>query len=108
MLVAFQRIADERARQRQLWRQGKLSCCVESPITDDNRKLRVVMEEIGEIARELDQLDLITKGRTESSAAFNARLQKRRLKLHDELTDAAAVLTAWLESFESKVPTHNC
>jgi len=102
MLVAFARIANERTRQRELFRMGKLSCSVASPVTDDNRKLRVVMEEVGEIAHEIDLLEMVTKGRTESTKAFTARYQARRSELREEITQAAAVLVAWLESFEAK------
>lgn len=94
------RIWLERLRQRDLFRRGKLSCPVESTTTDENRKLRVLVEEVGEVAQELDALEMITRARTESREKFEARLNKRRRHLQLELTQLAAVTVAWLESFE--------
>lgn len=103
MLVAFARIANERTRQRELFRAGKLWLAMDSQVVSDDRKLRVVVEEIGEIAQEIDLLEQVTKGRTESTAAFQKRYQALRADLREEITQAAAVLVAWLESFESTI-----
>jgi len=88
MMIVFGAIADERLRQRQLLREGKILFNCDSPIVDLDRKLRVLMEEVGEVAREVDHIE---RG---SEIA--------RAKLRTELTQVAAVATAWLESFEVK------
>jgi hypothetical protein len=91
MLRVFARIAAERARQKQLFRTGKITFDCASVIPDPNRKLRVLMEEVGEVAQELDRLEQLR----------DRRGQKFILEdLQTELTQVAAVAVAWLESME--------
>lgn len=89
LMEVFVRIAAERQRQRELFRAGQITLDMASPAPDANRKLRVLVEEVGEVAEALDVLEAMPKNR-------NAR----RL-LHAELTQVAAVSVAWLESLET-------
>ncbi len=82
------RVLAERQRQRQLFVDRKITFDVASPVPDTNRKLRVLIEEVGEVAQELDHLEQLPGSKP---------AQKR---LREELTQVAAVAVAWLESLE--------
>lgn len=83
------RIAAERVRQRQYFTERKFSFRVDSPLVDDLRKLRVLIEEVGEVAEAID--------------SYEAHPQSRQYRNHliEELIQVAAVTVAWLESFET-------
>lgn len=91
MLEVFARIAAERIRQRELFHAGKLTFDCASPVTDNDRKLRVLTEELGEVAQAIDQLERC--GRRAASVFAREDLQT-------ELVQVAAVAVAWLESLE--------
>jgi len=82
-------ISAERDRQDELFRTGKLLFNCSSRTVYGPRKLRVLVEEIGEVAQAIDQLEHIDG-------------PARRQHLRDELTQVAAVTVAWLESMEVK------
>ena len=81
----FTRITAERERQNILLRQGKLLFNCSSPVVDPRRKLRVIVEELGEVAQAVDWLEA-----SESKA--------NREHLIEELIQVAAVAVAWLEA----------
>ena len=83
------RVAQERVRQNQLFAEGKIPFNCASRIADRNRKLRVLVEEVGEVAEAIDQCEL------------NPEALRRREHLRDELVQVAAVAVAWLESMEA-------
>lgn len=85
MLAVFGRIVQERIRQKRLLREGKLLFNCNSPFADDHRKLRVLMEEIGEVAHELDRMERRKDRRADLFA---------REDLQDELIRVAAVAVA--------------
>ena len=86
----LQRVADERARQRELFTAGKHNFRVDSPVVDWTRKLRVLTEEVGEVAQAIDQLETSPR----------SKILKRYFLT--ELIQVAAVGVAWLESMEGK------
>ncbi len=91
MMNVIERVAQERHRQNTLFAEGNISFTCASRIADPNRKLRVLVEEVGEVAEAIDILELTKAGR------------KAAIKhLRDELTQVAAVAVAWLESMEDK------
>jgi hypothetical protein len=93
MLDVFALVARERARQRDLYRTGRISFDCGSPIPDLNRKLRVLVEEVGEVAQDIDRLE----------DSRDARGRKFILEdLEKELVQVAAVAVAWLESLQPK------
>lgn len=92
MLEVFAKIAAERQRQRELFHAGKISFSCQSVLPDPNRKLRVLMEEVGEVAQELDRLEQCRDKRAERFVLED---------LEAELVQVAAVATAWLESLQS-------
>lgn len=101
-----QRVLDrlwlERLRQQELLRAGKLTFnCATAAISPD-RKLRVLTEELGEIAEAIDQLESVTLGRKEFRGAFEARRKGKLAHLRDELTQLTACGIAWLESLETE------
>lgn len=83
-------IAAERLRQRQLFAKGKHRYTVSSPIVGWTRKFRTLIEEVGELAEAVDQLEA------------TPRSKPARQHFQEELVQVAAVCVAWLESFESK------
>jgi hypothetical protein len=97
-------IALERQRQENLFHGGAHHFSVASASVNHDRKLRVITEEIGEVAKEIDLLEAITKGQRESADSFSNRLKARREKLRKELVQVAAVAVAWLESLEEPQP----
>lgn len=89
MMDVFARIAQERHRQNTLFVEGHISFNCSSRVVDPHRKLRVLVEEVGEVARELENLENNTGYATE---------KKIRQCLVNELTQVAAVAVAWLEA----------
>ncbi len=75
-------IADERARQEQLMRDGKFSFTCASPLCTGRDKLPVLGEEFGEVCREVCE---------------DQRPHARK-RLRTELIQLAAVAAAWAES----------
>ena len=90
----------ERDRQDALFVEGHHLFSVASRIPDARRKLRVLVEEVGEVAQEIDQLE-----------SFNAIENKcrhwrkgvlvRELRLKSEIVQVSAVAVAWLESLQT-------
>lgn len=95
MLLGTQDIAQlihaERERQQDLLRAGKFTFTCASPIAGPERKLCVLVEEIGEVAEAIDHIEI--KKPSVRMATENLR---------DELIQVAAVAVAWLESLEAK------
>lgn len=81
-------IHNERERQQGLLRAGKFSFTCASTVADPKRKLAVLMEEVGEVAKAMLERD-------EKKRAGNG-------ELCTELIQVAAVCVAWLESLEGK------
>lgn len=81
----YRRVRLERERQADLFRKGRISFDVASPIIDVRRKFRVLGEEIGEVAHAIDQVE------NHGMVRSNVRM---------ELIQVAAVCVAWLESLE--------
>ena len=92
MMEVFAAIARERVRQRELLLAGNITFDVASPIPDDNRKLRVLVEEVGEVAEAMDRL--------EQNAPNKRQHRIARANIREELIQVAAVAVAWLESLE--------
>lgn len=84
------RIWLERLRQKQLIRDAKIKFDCSSPIVGDDRKLRVLTEELGEVARAIDRVE----------APSVPTLEKAKEHLREELTQVAAVTIAWLEALK--------
>lgn len=85
---AFAAVIAERKRQRQLFKAKKIQFDCASPIVDDKRKARVLIEELGEVAKEVDNIE------------HNHRDAHGFLR--NELSQVAAVAVAWIESLEVK------
>ena len=92
--MPFDKIHAERVRQEKLFRTGKITLNVASPTPDVKRKLRVLVEEVGEVAQAIDQLEL-----AENSP--RGRMQYWRFHLCEELIQVAAVTVAWMESLQT-------
>ena len=75
---------------------------VAAPESDPDRNLRILVEEVGEIARGMDRLKIT--GQAGSPVEFFKLHRKRRTELRDEIVQAAAVCVAWLESIEATEP----
>lgn len=80
-------IVAERARQRELLAAGRIVDDCSHPDTANAAKFRVLMEECGEVAHAIDQVN------HHGLAATN---------IYTELFQVAAVCVAWLESLEPR------
>jgi hypothetical protein len=92
IMAVFERVAQERNRQNTLFVEGHIPFNCASRVADPNRKLRVLVEEVGEVAEAIDHLEQLNSN---SNAAA-----RQREHLRDELVQVAAVAVAWLESME--------
>jgi NTP pyrophosphatase (non-canonical NTP hydrolase) len=94
------RISAERRRQDSLVLRGKFpwNCAFDGPSYAD--KLAVLMEETGEVAREVTE-HLISTGKYAADKALLVMPPHReefyRARLAEELVQVAAVCTAWIE-----------
>lgn len=79
-------VAQERLRQRTLFNLGKHAFSVDDPHVDQRRKLRVLIEEVGEVAQAIDMIELDP-----------SRIVARQ-HLVEELIQVAAVCVAWIEA----------
>ena len=84
-------IEAERRRQIELFNTRQISFDVASPVPDEVRKYRVLLEEAGEVAQEIDNLEKTNHSR-----------KQVRQNLITELIQVAAVAVAWLEALEVK------
>lgn len=82
----FLHVHNERERQEQLLKAGKFLFTCSSPVVDPQRKLRVLVEEIGEVAEAIEKVEM-------------EKLDAKNF-LISELIQSAAVCVAWLESLE--------
>ena len=89
MMAVFEQIVLERLRQEDLFRQGKFNYTCASPVADPSRKLAILTEEVGEVAKEVLHLD---------SKHHNQK--QVRANLRAELIQVAAVAVGWLQSLE--------
>jgi hypothetical protein len=84
-MAVLEQVFQERARQEQLLKDGKFPFSCSSKLAKDEEKFPIVIEEIGEIAREL-----------------NDKGPHYRKRLRTEIIQAAATLTAWAESLSAR------
>jgi NTP pyrophosphatase (non-canonical NTP hydrolase) len=82
----------ERDRQERLITEGRIPWNCADPAIDDDRKLAVLTEEIGEVAKAILWI--------RDPDAFD--LDLRTLELRDELVQVAAVSVAWLEALDAR------
>lgn len=104
-LAVLNRMIDERARQEDLKRRGKfLFSCADHPGLNDTQKLLVLVEEVGEVAQVILNLQHLAKDWKDELAAvgFEERHLILKAKLEEEVTQVAAVAMAWLESIERR------
>lgn len=85
----------ERDRQDELFATGELLFNCASRVATPARKLRVLMEEIGEVAEALDHIETV-----ETNNRSVRRLPAVKEQLRVELIQVAAVAVGWLESLE--------
>ena len=78
----------ERGRQRQLFREHRWPVQCESAVIDPLRKLRLVVEQLGEVAAAIDLLEAATASET----------PQRRDEFQARLIELIATGLAWLES----------
>lgn len=86
----LERIWMERLRQKDLFRAGKIAFDCASPVVSDHRKMSVLTEEIGEVAKEVNE------------AETGENKKQARVRLKTELVQVAAVAIAWLEALEQE------
>ena len=91
MLEVFEWIARERLRQRELQAQGRFKHTCDSREISGFQKLAILMEELGEVARQVCEMH--------HKSDF---LMQSQALLKSELVQVAAVVVAWLETEEGK------
>jgi NTP pyrophosphatase (non-canonical NTP hydrolase) len=89
--VVLRMVAQERAEQERVW--GEQSCAHD--VLPPGEKLAVLVEEVGEVARALNELRV--------APSFLAR-KIERANLRTELVQVAASATAWAESLLGEIP----
>lgn len=94
----FSLIHQERDRQVALFVEGRISFECSSVVAEPRRKLRVLIEEVGEVAEAIDEWE-----RWNASPRAGVQQQRAQKHLVTELIQVAAVCVAWLESLEAKV-----
>jgi hypothetical protein len=87
-------LLNERARQRQLFREHRLPVQCESPVIDPLRKLRFAVEKCGEVAAAIDLLE----------GAIVQEIPLRLEEFQARLGEFVAISVAWLESLEAATP----
>ena len=85
------RISAERDRQDELFVEGKIPFNCASRVASIERKLRVLVEEVGEVAEAIDRCELSKPGHLPACD-----------HLIEELIQVGAVCVAWLESMEGR------
>ncbi len=88
------RIWLERLRQQNLLKIGKHPFTCATAGIPIERKLAILTEEVGEVARAVNELI--------AGHPFDHRRVKIKAELHKEITQVAAVAVAWLESLEQE------
>ena len=87
------RIIAERRRQEELAKAGKLPFTCADPLLDSGGdhalKMAVLMEEVGEVAKEVYE-----------RSVYEVEEEDPNAKLRTELVQVAAVAVAWLEALE--------
>lgn len=87
-------IRRERHRQQRLFKEGTHLFTCSSPVACRARKFRVLLEEGGEVAKAVDQLEL-------AESRESLALPQYKSEVLAELVQVAAVCVAWLESMET-------
>lgn len=92
--LVFGLIDAERERQAALFLVGKITFDCSSPVVDTKRKCRILTEELGEVAKEIDEI--------EKRNVPGKIVLRSQDKLIAELVQVTALCVAWLESLEAK------
>ena len=82
----YTEVVEERRHQDRLRLAGKIPRDVSDPSCDEYYKLSVLMEEVGEVAMELND--------------YGTPKERPRDAIYKELVQVAAVTFAWLEALE--------
>jgi hypothetical protein len=90
-------VFEERERQDEMLRKGKFLYNCASAIASPRRKLRVLLEEIGEVAEAIDKLEMVLE-----MTLPKAVVQGAKAHLRTELIQVAAVCVAWLEALRAE------
>lgn len=88
-IMIFWAIREERLRQERLCREGKFAHTCADLNWDADRKLGVLMEEVGEVAKVLNEVPV-----------WRPMNNADRKVLREELIQVAAVAVAWVESID--------
>jgi hypothetical protein len=101
-MAAIDDVRAERARQEELRAAGKFLWTCANRNIPNVRKLTVLSEEIGEVAKEITDLG-ITEDKYEAinSTTPPHRVKAVQLRVRTELVQVAAVCLAWLEALKS-------
>lgn len=100
--TALHDVARERYRQEELRRKGKFAWTCADPKQTSARKLAVLAEEFGELAREVTE-EIIFHDKLIREPIPSAAIEVGfRKKMRAELVQIAAVAVAWVESLDDE------
>ena len=93
----------ERVRQEDLRRSGKFlwTCAVSGALVSLDRKMSVLSEEVGEVAKEVVDIGIARDKYDKEKMAFpRHRESALLLRIRKELVQVAAVCVAWIEAID--------
>lgn len=93
----------ERVRQEQAHLDGKHPIRIAAAGTDNGFRCSVLMEEVGEVAHEVNEIAGVIK-RNPMNAGECVEYRRERLK--KELIQVAAVAVAWVRGLENEEESH--
>lgn len=101
--IIFAQIVEERARQEQLREIGRFDHTCASLALSEERKLAIVAEEIGEMAKEVTEIGFtFDRLRRTGDETWKQAIRHHQTNLRKELIQSAAVLVAWLEAIQDE------
>jgi hypothetical protein len=103
MQEALNDVGFERVRQEDLRRSGKFlwTCAVSGALVSLDRKMSVLSEEVGEVAKEVVDIGIARDKYDKEKMAFpRHRESALLLRIRKELVQVAAVCVAWIEAID--------
>src|SRR6266568_811636 len=97
-LTVLAMVADERRRQNHLLETGKIKWDCANPRVSHSAKVSVLVEEIGEVARAVMELDNYQNAK---------EWQEKVVHLKRELIQCAAVSCAWAEGISKQLQSNH-
>lgn len=102
-LEAVIAVVMERQRQERLVQYGAIPFSCSDPLVDDSRKLAVLIEEVGEVAKEINEFAIADNTDEATPSTPVRQLLEIRRRQRDELIHTAASAIAWAEAINAEL-----